>query len=126
MKSNVELIVEMRPEMLKVIRLSASGIASVIGFNLEQIEDIKVAVSEVCNMLISKCSESKVKILFDISEDNLNIIFSFIDEKPNNFSLFNSEEDVLAEAILDALVDSTKIIHNNSGIISLSVSVKEI
>ena len=36
------------PDFVSIIRLTLSGIANKIGFSLDDIEDIKVAVSEAC------------------------------------------------------------------------------
>lgn len=48
----VELRLPNRPEFVAVARLSVSAIASRMNFDVEAIEDIKVAVGEACNNAI--------------------------------------------------------------------------
>lgn len=48
----VELSLPNRPEFVAVARLTISGIASRMAFNISDIEDIKVAVGEACTNAI--------------------------------------------------------------------------
>ena len=48
----VEVRVPADPAMSRVLRLPASGLASLFGFDVEQIEDLKIAVSEVLIALV--------------------------------------------------------------------------
>ncbi|WP_290459833.1 ATP-binding protein, partial [Romboutsia ilealis] len=40
------------PDFVSIIRLTTSGIANKIGFSIDDIEDMKVAVSEACTNAI--------------------------------------------------------------------------
>ena len=48
----IKMEIASNPQYVSVIRLTTSGIANKIGFCLEDIEDIKVAVSEACTNAI--------------------------------------------------------------------------
>lgn len=48
----VEMRVPADPAMSRVLRLAASGLASLFGFSVDEIEDLKIAVSEVLIALI--------------------------------------------------------------------------
>ncbi len=41
-----------KPEYVRVVRLAVSSVANCAGFDLEAIEDIKVAVSEACTNVV--------------------------------------------------------------------------
>ncbi|MDY6038546.1 MAG: ATP-binding protein [Eubacterium sp.] len=45
---NLKIIIPGKPEYLTMIRLTASSLASMAGFNLEDTDDIKMAVAEAC------------------------------------------------------------------------------
>ena len=47
------------PEFVGVARLAISGIASRMNFPIEQIEDIKIAVSEICTNVVQHAYEGK-------------------------------------------------------------------
>ncbi|MBU5676285.1 ATP-binding protein [Alkaliphilus sp. MSJ-5] len=52
----IKLSVPSKPEYVGVIRLTLAAIASRIGFDIEKIEDMKVAVAEACtNAIIHGC-----------------------------------------------------------------------
>ena len=55
--------------MSKVLRLAASGVASLYGFTVEEIEDIKLAVSEVLIALIEHGSGEPVDVRFLVTAD---------------------------------------------------------
>lgn len=59
------------PEFVSVIRLTTSGIATRMGFNLEDIEDLKVATSEACTNAIKHSKKEEFQIKFKIFRDKL-------------------------------------------------------
>lgn len=79
--SNVDLIemkIPAKAEYVGVIRLTLSGIANRIGFSYEEIEDIKVAISEAITNSIThggvKEGEGEITISFGVYEDRLEIM----------------------------------------------------
>lgn len=119
----IELILPFKAEYVSVARLTVSGIASRLGFDIEAIEDIKVAVSEVCNKLVHRGSESafQYKILFNIGVAFLNIIYSCEDKSLK--CLFDSEIDEMAIPIINALMDSVELCSEDCHILSMSKNV---
>ncbi|MGG4340054.1 anti-sigma B factor RsbW [Paenibacillus lautus] len=63
-------------EYVDIVRLNLYGIASKMGFSYEEIEDMKVAVSEACNnsVLYAYSQEGgMVEVLFQVTDDSLSI-----------------------------------------------------
>lgn len=63
-------------EYMSVIRLTTSAIASKIGFDIEEIDDIKVSIGEACNNIIKHGSDDdkdSFNIEYTIYEDKLKI-----------------------------------------------------
>jgi serine/threonine-protein kinase RsbW len=54
---SVRLVIPARSRYLRLARLTAAGIASDLGFSLQGIEDLRVAVDEACAILIDGCPE---------------------------------------------------------------------
>jgi serine/threonine-protein kinase RsbW len=52
---SVRLSIPARSRYLRLARLTAAGIASDLGFTLQGIEDVRVAVDEACAILIEGC-----------------------------------------------------------------------
>ena len=44
----VEMKIPAKPEYVRVVRLTVSGVASRMGFSFDDIEDLKLAISEAC------------------------------------------------------------------------------
>jgi serine/threonine-protein kinase RsbW len=102
------------PEYVGIIRLTTSGIANKIGFSIDDIEDMKVAVSEACTNAIKHSSDDRFYITFNILDDGLNIeikdngVGCNIDllGKPD---LENPKENGLGIFIIQTLMDEVSI-----------------
>lgn len=76
MKDYVKLSIPNKPEYVSIARLTASGIANRLGFDIDDIEDIKVAIGEACTNAIKHGLKSKsdnYDIEFIVEEDTLTI-----------------------------------------------------
>lgn len=72
-KQQIILSVPSKPEYLSVVRLTTSGIANRVGFDLEEIEDIKLAVAEACTnaMTHGKAENGNYDIEFTIEKESM-------------------------------------------------------
>jgi len=80
-----------------------------MGFDIETIEDIKVAVSEVCSKYIQKGSiiTEKYRIIFKTSKECLKIA---VDSEDKSLKcIFKQDDDDFAISILNALMDEVKL-----------------
>ncbi|RCX13925.1 serine/threonine-protein kinase RsbW [Fontibacillus phaseoli] len=68
-------------EYVDIVRLNLYGVASKMGFSYEEIEDMKVAISEACNnsvLYAYRDSDGMMEVTFEIIGDALSI--TVIDE----------------------------------------------
>ncbi len=119
----VELKLPLEAAYVSIARLSAAGIANSIGFDIEEIEDVKVAISEVCNKLVSgyKGVNTSYTIEFSILPNKMIIVFK-CDLK--NMQLLLGDENELGMAIIDALMDEVDVKPNKDGIFSMSKAIE--
>ena len=113
----VTLILPAKSEYVSTARLTVSSVANRIGFNIDDVEDIKVAVSEVLNMILSRAGDKidQYIILFEISSDKLEITFT---GHETELGCFNSEmENGYGLYIMKALMDSVELCNNNHSIV---------
>ena len=113
----IKMEIASNPQYVRVIRLTTSGIANKIGFCLEDIEDIKVAVSEACTNAIKHSLDNKFSVEYTIFENGLTI--TIIDsgkgydvdsiDVPN---LEEPKESGLGLFIIQSLMDEVEIKSN--------------
>ncbi|MCC5909515.1 MAG: ATP-binding protein [Clostridiaceae bacterium] len=122
-KSNdvITLSVPNKPEYVSVIRLTVSGIANRMGFDIEEIEDIKVAISEACTNAITHgiCEEENKFVVDFFTEEEKLTIYVYDNGKgclssniktPNIGEL---KEGGLGVFIIKSLMDDVEITSNN-------------
>ena len=106
-------------KQLSIIRLTLSGIANKIGFSLDDIEDIKVAVSEACTNAIKHSSDEKFYVTFELLENGLTIE---IEDKGTGYDmdciaepdLSNPKENGLGLFIIRTLMDEVSTTSKNN------------
>ncbi|MCS6861334.1 MAG: ATP-binding protein [Abditibacteriales bacterium] len=76
-ENRVDISIPSDTEFVRVVRLAVSGVASRLSFSYDDIEDIKLAVSEACNNAIQHASpngDSRVLVQCLTAPDRLTII----------------------------------------------------
>ena len=70
----VRLTMPAQPQLLRVARLTAAGLAGRLGFNFDEIEDVKIAVDELCFALVgTKGREGELTVTYRLLPDALEI-----------------------------------------------------
>ncbi|WP_101846589.1 anti-sigma B factor RsbW [Halobacillus sp. Marseille-P3879] len=131
----VEVKVPAKAEYVGVVRLSTSGIANRMGFAYEEIEDLKVAISEAITNAVKHAyndsGEGEITIGFGVYEDRLEVMVA---DHGGSFNLGEIKEDIgpyqhkddigeLREGgfglfLIDALMDKVEI-NSKYGVIVL-------
>ena len=70
----VTIRIPAQPEYLKVVRLVVAGLASRLGFNIDDIEDLKIGVDELAAYMTgSQGREGTLEIRFEVHENKVAI-----------------------------------------------------
>ena len=69
----IKMEITANPAYVSIIRLTTSGIANKVGFCMDDIEDLKVAVSEACTNAIKHSSDDRFTIIYTMIENGLTI-----------------------------------------------------
>jgi anti-sigma regulatory factor (Ser/Thr protein kinase) len=68
----VRLTMPANPQLLRVARLTAAGLAGRLGFSFDEIEDVKIAVDELCFTLVgSKGRPGTLSLRYVLEADRL-------------------------------------------------------
>lgn len=70
LREQVLLVVPARPEMWAVVRMTASALATRLDFSFEGVEDLRLAVTELCgSCAVDAAPDAMCECRFDISDD---------------------------------------------------------
>jgi len=116
-----------KPEFMSVARLTTAGLANRLGFSIDDIEDLKVAVSEAGNYLISQYSDiTFLNINYLIESDSrINVyitapgasVVSERENKESELSLFiiESVTDQLKKEVDQGIITGFSILKSGGG-----------
>jgi serine/threonine-protein kinase RsbW len=101
----VRLAVPAMPEFLRLARVTAAGLASRLGFSFDEVEDLRLAIDELCYGLTgSSGRDGTVHVRFLLGTDSLLI------EGAGHFAIDSQPVlSELSEVILNALVDEHEL-----------------
>jgi hypothetical protein len=98
----VKLVVPALPEFLRLARVTAAGLAGRLGFNYDEVEDLRLAIDELCFGLTGPTGRAgTVELTYVLADDGLVVEGQghFVDDiAPVGLT-------ELSEVILSALVD---------------------
>jgi hypothetical protein len=101
-KDEVRLVVPARPELLRLARVTAAGLASRLGFSFDEVEDLRLAIDELCYGLTGpEGRPGMVEIRYQLAPERL-VIEGEGDFGEGRAPVTLSE---LSEIMLSALVD---------------------
>ena len=115
MRESINMSLPSKPEYVSVARLTASFVANQMGFDIETIEDIKLAVGEACNnAILHSGSDETYKLEFIKHSDNLTIEIvdhgkGFSIEKYKKPDAEELQENGLGLFIIKSLMDTVEI-----------------
>ncbi len=105
-QDEVRLAVPASPEFLRLVRVTGTGLASRLGFSFDEVEDLRLAIDELCFALIgTKGREGVLRLRYVALADGLEVWGTA--ELADPFSPPALTE--LSERILDALVDEHEV-----------------
>lgn len=105
--SPVELSLPGDSRFMRLARLMASGVATACGLPLEEVEDFRVVVDEICATLVEAGDGQPIRLVFRVSGDLL-----FVEGATPAGSRNGPDEDRLAlsRQILDVVTDSHEFV----------------
>jgi serine/threonine-protein kinase RsbW len=107
----VSITIPASPEYVKIVRLVAAGLAARVGFTIEDIDDLKIAVDELSSYLTgTQGREGTIQVRFSVHDDRIEISGS------GRFSpgqKIRSELTEFSRVILETVADEASLEHLN-------------
>lgn len=96
----IELTIPGSAEYLRLARLAVADAGSRVGFSFEEIDDLRIAVDELCFALANGESEARLNLKYQVGADRL-----VVEGRCDRDGAATPVLSDLAEAILTAVVD---------------------
>jgi serine/threonine-protein kinase RsbW len=104
----VELSLPPDSRYMRLARLMASGVASTCGLPLEEVEDFRIAVDELCSTLIEMGDGEAIRLAFEIRADVLVVEGRTL---AGRAPAPDDERLALSSQILDVVADGHELSH---------------
>jgi len=101
----VELTIPVTADLVVLARLTAATVASRADFDIEEIEDLRLAVDELCISMIHGVEGGRLGLQFSRDEDEIKVSCRYLGELRTALNPSEGSLDGLSGQILDALVD---------------------
>jgi serine/threonine-protein kinase RsbW len=97
--TQVTLVIPAAPEYLRLARLASTDAGSRVGLDYEEIDDLRMAVSEMCHLLIGEGWPGSVTLQFTIDTDVISVEGATPGPVPP--ALANDFTDVILDTVTD-------------------------
>ncbi len=103
----VRLEVPASPEFFRIARIMVAGVASRVGFTLDEVEDLRIAIDELCFALVGRGGRlGTLSVRYEVGTDDLTV------RGTGHFGDGAGQPPVLSalsEQILGAVVDECEV-----------------
>lgn len=106
----VELLLPPDSRYMRLARLMASGVASTCGLPLDEVEDFRIAVDEMCAALIEVGDGDQVSLAFAFTDDAV-VVEGRTPAKPEG--VVDEDRLNLSRQILDVVTDGHELTTGN-------------
>jgi hypothetical protein len=101
---SVDLSIPVQADLVVLARLTAATVAGRAGFGVEDIEDLRLAVEELCLSLVCSREDGRLHLTYECEDDSITVDCSY-EAAGGESGTPGRDADDLSLRILDALVD---------------------
>ena len=102
----IELSLPADARLVRLARLVASGVATAAGFDVEEVEDLRIAVDELCGALVEGGNGDSLELRFDLGDQEVAVAGS---TASSGIEQLDEQRISLSRQILDVVVDSHEV-----------------
>jgi serine/threonine-protein kinase RsbW len=106
MSDKISLVIPAKPDYFLTARLTASSVASRMGFDVNDVEDIKTAVAESLLMIVNQEKSSEIKIEILNESKAISIEVAGVEGSAPKVEI-KPEDTSLSKYLIEALADES-------------------
>jgi serine/threonine-protein kinase RsbW len=111
----VTVSIPKKPDYISTVRLISSSLGNKMGYNIDQIEDLKVAMGEACILSFGKAIDDEVKIVYNLLKEKLEVVVSWAESSTEKDE--ESKESNMGRMIIESLTDEVYYLDNEIKIV---------
>lgn len=97
--------------LIRLVRLLASGVGASLGLPVDEIEDLRVTVDEVCTTLVEATEDDTITLEFALAGDSL-----VVEGRATRDAPVDETRLAITRRILDAIADDERMMSDNGTI----------
>lgn len=101
----IELSLPADSRVLRLVRLVASGLASIVGLDVDALDDLRIGIDEAVAALLEGGDGSRLELRFDVDDDGLRLAGS----TPAGDAGFDEDRLELSTQLLAAVCDEHRL-----------------
>jgi serine/threonine-protein kinase RsbW len=102
----VRLTIPAGLEFVRIARLTASGVASRLGFDVDEIEDLRVAVDELSSILVESSDGSDLELVFTSRKDGIEMEGQVRFDQVGELAIEDLTKQILAAVVDEYTVET--------------------
>ena len=109
LKEAVELTVPASRDMMLVLRLTTAGVIARAALTVDRMDDVKMAVEEACNCLISDEENAPSRLCLRFAQEDKHLAIRISGENLDAGRCVSEDERCVICCILESLVDKVEV-----------------
>lgn len=126
-KKKIELCIPAERAMLLIARMTTSGVVSRAGFTLDEMDDMKMAVDEACNlMMLQKPCCNRLHLIYSYDDQSVEVVVEGRDYTQDQGEKTDKNMMEVIRCILETMVDEVELTERGNGQIETIIMKKDI
>lgn len=102
----INLNIPKKSEYMSTIRLTTSALSNLYGFNVDEIEDLKVIISEVCSFFINNVEKKDKPLYIEYQLESNKLAVEVFDNNEGLITEKSKENSEMCIMIIESLADN--------------------
>ena len=112
-RGSIELTLPADARLVRLARLVASGVATAAGFDVEEVEDLRIAVDELCGALVEGSDGTPLHVRFELGTEEVAVVGSTTSA---GVAQLDPQRLGLSRQILEVVADSHDVLEDGGAL----------
>jgi hypothetical protein len=72
-RNTIEITIPASLPYVRIVRLAAGGVASRLGLDIDEIDDLRIGVDELASVLVERSDGSRLNVVLEVTDDAIHV-----------------------------------------------------